>query len=268
MRQEVDQREALYNDRPVGPAGVIQVPVERITTLHGFVVDLDPVKLDPDNPLFPPADSPRAFHQAIGRVLARHPLFRDAEVRVSGTGLHLVVHLASAVELKTAADQQRWKAVVRAAQSTLPADPDAPGVTALTRPVGSINSKNGAAVEVIAPGEPVDPSRVVEFVEGLAAAPFRTVATILLGADRFQPCPACRGEGTRLDVLDQFGWCYGGCSKVSLERLFDLVYRPEPRSEKPRAGAGEPRRRASPRRAIAAKPPLRAARSKPRKKPR
>jgi len=241
---------------------MIQVPAERITTLHGFMVDLDPAKLAPDNPLFPPADSPRAFHEAIKPILGRYPLAHHAEVRVSGTGLHLIIKLEPAVELRTAPDQQRWGAIVRAAQSTLPGDPDAPGITALTRPVGSVNSKNGAVVEVLAPGEPVDPARVVEFVEGLAKAPFKAVATVLLGADRVRPCPACRGEGSRLDVLDQSGRCYGGCAEVTPEQLFDLMYRPAPRPAKqPAAKQG----RTAIRRTTVVKLPAWAAGIKPRK---
>jgi len=266
MHPDDDQREALYNDRPAGPAGMIQVPAERITTLHGFMIDLDPAKLAPDNPHFPPADSPRAFHEAIKTVLGRHPLARHAEVRASGTGLHLVVRLEPAVELRTAADQQRWKAIVEAAQSTLPGDLDAPGITALTRPVGSVNSKNGAVVEVLAPGEPVDPARVVEFVDGLAKAPFKAVATILFGNDRVRPCPACRGEGSQLDVLDQFGRCYGGCSKVTLEQVFDLIYCAEPRPGKQGAATGAKPGRTATRRTTVAKLPAWAARIKPRKK--
>ncbi|WZO96110.1 hypothetical protein EP7_003092 [Isosphaeraceae bacterium EP7] len=261
MRANDDQREALYNDRATGAAGMIQVPAERITTLNGFMVDLDPGKLAPNNPIFPPADSPRAFHESIKPVLDRHPLARHAEVRASGTGLHLVFNLNPPIELQTAPAQQRWKAIVEATQYTLPGDLESPGITALTRPIGSINSKNGARVEMLAPGQPVDPARVVEFIEGLAKAPFKVIATVLLGDDRVRPCPACRGEGSRLDILDQFGKCYGGCSKVTLERLFDLIYQPAPR-------AGAPRGRPKSRRTPVVKLPVRAARPKPRKKSR
>lgn len=266
MHSQDDDREALYNDRPTGPADKIQVPAERITTLHGFMIDLDPALLAPDNTWFPPADSPRAFHEAIRPVLDRHPLARNAEVRASGTGLHLVVHLDPAVELRSAADQQRWKAIVEAAQSTLPGDPVAPGITGLTRPVGSVNSKNGAVVEVLDPGEPVNPSRVVEFVDGLAKAPFKVVATILLGSDRVRPCPSCLGESSRLDVLDQFGRCYGGCSEVTPEQLFDLIYRPDPRDGKQGVATGATRGHTARRRTTRPKLPASAARIKPRKK--
>src|SRR5262249_54009547 len=38
----VDLREALFNDGGTGPANRIQVPLERITILKGFMLDVDP----------------------------------------------------------------------------------------------------------------------------------------------------------------------------------------------------------------------------------
>ena len=134
----------------------------------------------------------------------------------------------------SAADQRRWAILVRAVQASLPSDPNAPGITGLTRPIGSINSKNGAVVKVLRPGTPIDPDRVREFVAELAAAPFRVVATILLGADTVAPCPLCRAPGSRLGVLDRLGKCYG-CGKVTLERLFDTILTDPP----PGAGGGD-----------------------------
>jgi hypothetical protein len=245
----IDLREALCNDGPVGAASGIQVPAERITRLLGFVYDLDPKLLVPDNTLFAPADDPRRFHELIRPVLDRHRLARHAEVRSSGTGLHLINALDPPVELDSAADQSRWAVLVRAAQCSLPTDPNAPGITALTRPVGSVNSKNGATVEVLRPGEPIDPARVVEFVGDLAEAPFRTIAAILLGADHVEPCPVCRAAGSRLGVLDHAGRCYR-CGKVRLEQLYETVLRSEEPSdpeatgaEPPAAPSAKPRRR-------------------------
>jgi hypothetical protein len=220
----VDWREALYNDRPIGPVGHIQVPAERITRLHGIVLDLDPRLYLPGNVLFPPDDDPCAFYENIRPVLERHPLARHAEVRKTGTGLHLIVCLEPAVELTTAADQERWGAAVRTVQCTLPTDPDALGITTLTRPLGSINSKNGAAVELLRAGTPVTPEEVEQFLGRLEEAPFREVALPLLGATRMSPCPVCDRAGTRLDVLDFVGKCYGGCSKVTVADLYDRVF--------------------------------------------
>jgi hypothetical protein len=219
-----DAREQLYNDRRIGPVGEVQLPAERITTLHGIMFDLDPGLYRPGNTLLPPHHDPRAFYEQVAPVLGRHPLARSAEVRVSGTGLHVIVLLDPPVELASAAAQRYWDTVVRAVQCTLPADPNAPGITALTRAVGSTNSKNGATVEVLRRGEPVAPQVVEQFLTRVAQAPFREVATILLGGERVQPCPVCQGEDSRLDVLDHVGICYRACGKVRLAQLFDCVY--------------------------------------------
>jgi hypothetical protein len=223
---EQDVREQLYNERQTGTIGQVQLPRERITTLHGILWDLDAKKLAPGNPFFPPADDLREFLQQIKPVLQRHPLARQAEIRISGSGLHAILWLRPAVELKSEAEQIYWDHVVRVIQRTLPADPNMPGMTALTRAVGSINSKNGAPVETLEAGEPVEPKAVEEFVGRLVKAPFKEVALILLGEERVHPCPVCRGEGTRLDVLDWAGRCYGRCGTVSGDQLFDRVYQP------------------------------------------
>lgn len=222
----IDIREQLFNDGLTGPVGLIQLPTERITRLRGILLDLDPAKFIADNPWFPPADDPRQFHANIRPVLQRHPLARHAETRLSGTGLHPILRLDPPVELTSAAEQKRWATLVRAVQCTLPADPNAPGITALTRAIGSINSKNGAVVELLELGSPVSPEDVIEFVEGLAKAPFRTVAMILLGAEYIRPCPVCRRDGTHLDVLDRMGKCYGRCGHISLARVFDTIFKP------------------------------------------
>jgi hypothetical protein len=221
-----DLREQLYNERKAGTFAEVQLPLERITTLHGFFFDLDPGLLRLGNLLFPPGNDPKRFFDLIRQVLDRHPLARDAEVRATGTGLHVIVRLDPPVQLGTAAAQDRWAAYVRAVQATLPTDPNAPGITGLTRAVGSANSKNGAVVEVLRAGKPVTPRAVEEFVDRLTRAPFREVASVLLGDTRVSPCPVCRGEGSRLDVLDRVGMCYGACGKLELAQLLDLVYAP------------------------------------------
>jgi hypothetical protein len=243
----IDERESLWNENATGPAERIQLPLERITTLRGILFDLDPGLLAPGNQLFAPADEPRVFFASVEPALNRHALARNAEVRSSGTGLHLIVWLSPAVELKTEGEQRYWDAAVKAAQRTLPIDPDMPGVTALTRPVGSVNGKNGARVEALRQGTPVAPAEVEEFVRRVRAAPFKEIALPLVGGPRAMPCPVCRKPDSRLDVLDRVGNCYGGCSKVTGEALLGVVYRaaePDGQDETPAGTAGKSRRRA------------------------
>jgi hypothetical protein len=221
-----DLREQLYNQRERGTFAEVQLPLARITALHAFFFDLDPGLYRPGNPLFPPDDDPKRFFDLVRPVLDRHPLARDAEVRATGTGLHLIVWLSPPVELVTAAAQARWATYVRAVQATLPTDPNAPGITGVSRVIGSTNSKNGRAVEVLRAGKPVAAGAVEEFVARLAKALFKEIASVLLGDTQVSPCPVCRGEGSRLDVLDRVGMCYGACGKVTLWQVLDLVYAP------------------------------------------
>jgi hypothetical protein len=219
-------REQLYNDRRVGPVKEIQLPKERITKLHGILADIDPGILRPDNPWFPPAATPRQFHGATRPVLDRHPVLMHAEVRASGSGLHLITWLDPAVELHSAAQQHYWDGVCDVVRASLPSDPNAPGITALTRPVGSVNGKNGETVECLQPGQPLPPSAVEEFAKTVLAAPFREVAQILYGSARVSPCPFCMKSDSALTALDRVGSCYK-CGKVRAERIFDRVYRAE-----------------------------------------
>ncbi len=73
----IDLREQLWNEGLTGPAGLIQVPTERITRLRGILLDLDPAKLIAENPWFPPADDPLQFHANTEPILQRHPLARQ-----------------------------------------------------------------------------------------------------------------------------------------------------------------------------------------------
>jgi hypothetical protein len=223
-----DVREQLVNEQLTGTATQIQIPAQCVTLLHGILFDLDPMLYRAGNALFPPDQDPRRFFENIRPILDRHPLARSAEVRVSGTGLHVIVRLSPALVLSTAAEQAYWESIVRAVQATLPADVNMPGITALTRPVGALNSKNNAIVELIRAATPITAEQVVAYLNRVTEAPFCEIMTPLLGGSRIEPCPVCQGEGTRLDVLDRAGICYGGCGKVKLEDIYDSIYPPAP----------------------------------------
>jgi hypothetical protein len=224
MNDKNDIREALYNDRPTGPAPQIQLPTSAITRLHGILFDLDPKFLQPDNEWFRPDPDPDVFLRNVSPVLNRHPLACHGEVRASGTGLHVIVWIDPPLELTSAAQQDYWNQVVKAVQRTLPIDPTMPAMTALTRPVGATNTKNGASVRCLKPGQPVSATDIEGFVQCLAAAPFRGVVQPLLGDERISPCPVCGRPESTLSVLDITGHCYGECGKVPLSRVLDRVF--------------------------------------------
>jgi hypothetical protein len=233
-------RQQLYNDQLLGRITEVQFPRERITTLHGIMIDLDPKLFRPGNSYLPPRDDPREFLAGIRPVLDRHPLARQAEVRLSGTGLHVIVRLDPPAKFFTASQQRRWDHIVRAVQYSFPGDPNAPGITAVTRALGSVNTKNQSTVELLHPGRPVTPGAVEDFVSRLGQAPFSQFAALLLGSCRVSPCPLCRGEGSRLDALDEHGMCYAHCGRVGPDKLLELVYATaEPRvSDRSAADAG------------------------------
>jgi len=159
-------------------------------------------------------------------MLQRHPVLAKAEVRNSGRGLHVILRFGDPVEFNTDGERDRWSGIVQVVQGALPIDPDAPGITATTRAVGSINGKNMATVAVLAKGEPVTEDEVLGLYREMTKAPFRTVMKILTGDEAMQPCPFCGKADTKLSALSLVGRCYGSCGTVKLDKLYDLVLAP------------------------------------------
>jgi len=217
-QSQVDLRESLYNDRAIGPAPKIALPREAVTRLHGLVMDLDANVLK-DNQWFPPAATAEEFFEAIQPVLNRHPILRNAEIRFTGRWLHAIVLFKETVELRTAADQNRWNGIHRVLKASIPSDPAAPSLIAMTRPVGSVNTKTGIAVKTIKPGMPIDAVLLQDWVAEVKKKPFETVALILFGERRVSPCPYCRSDGSYLDLGELVGFCYGPCRRVRIRRL-------------------------------------------------
>lgn len=225
----VDAREQLCNGGATGPIKRVSLPLEMITSLRGILLDFDPKRFR--KRLVPAevrASRVKFYKRVIRGMLARHAVLNKAEVRSSGRGLHAILWFNEPVEFTTDADRQRWAAIVKVVQKLLPTDPDCPGITALTRPIGSVNSKNGGAVKTMHEGEPVTAEEVMDLFNQARSSPFRTVAKILFGDDHIKPCPVCGGDGTKLDALDFVGQCYGSCGKVRVGQLFDVFLRPRP----------------------------------------
>jgi hypothetical protein len=222
-----DLREQLVNGAEVGDITDVSLPETMITLLRGMMLDLDPRLLRKKVvPSEIRAEPKKFYEQIVSTWLARHPVLGKAEVRNSGTGLHVILRFDAPVEFQTEGERQRWAGMTRTIQKLLPTDPNCPGITALTRPVGSVNSKNGAKVRLYRKGQPVTADEVIALYEEVQRGPFRAIAHLLFGCERITPCPVCKGDGTRLDALDHVGKCYGGCGKVSLGQLFDAFLKP------------------------------------------
>jgi hypothetical protein len=223
----IDLREQLFNNREIGPIDQVQLPLLNITQLWGVMYDLDPPIFLP-GPLTPGADSgPEAFFErTVAGWLSRHPVLEAAEVRDTGRGLHLIIRFEEPVVFRSDGEREPWSGVVAVVQAILPIDPDQPGITAVTRPIGSINSKTGREVRSLKPGKPVPVVQVERLYDQMVQAPFRTVMGVLLGAGRVSPCPICQTHGSILSALEHVGQCYGSCGKVKLERIYDLFLAP------------------------------------------
>lgn len=219
----VDDREQTFNAGATGPVQRVSTPADLITSVRAILLDVDPKFIKPT--LYAGTDgtaAERLYAQTARHWLDRHPLLKDAEVRLSGTGLHVLLRLEPAVEFGRTNDRDRWAIVTKIVQSTLPSDPNAPGLTALTRPVGSTSGKSGRVVVALRPGSPVRPDAVLGFVAELQQKPFATVARVLYGRGTIRPCPVCRAADSSLKLLDRVGRCYG-CGEVTVAQLLGAV---------------------------------------------
>jgi hypothetical protein len=223
----VDLREQPYNGREIGPFERVQLPTDLITSVDGIVYDIDLHLFRTDSPVQVMIASRRKFYRTtLKPMLDRHPALAGAEVRDTGRGVHAIVWFDAPVVFNSDGERRRWAGIVQVVQAALPIDPDQPGITALTRPLGSINGKTGREVKCLTRGTPVPVADVLQLFQQMVQSPFRTLMGILLGADRVSPCPVCRVEGTSLAALDQVGRCYGSCGNVKLEQLYDVFLAP------------------------------------------
>ncbi|WP_146602795.1 hypothetical protein [Novipirellula aureliae] len=228
---KVGWRECLLNDRRVGPTEHVSVAAEQAGMLHGIMIDLDLNIFDPGAFNAKAPQSPTEFFDDhVARWLDRSTLLRKAEARCSGNGIHVLLWLDPPIPLISASDRKLWDACIRIVQTSLPSDPDAPGLTSLTRPIGSINEKSNLEVKLLREGQPVTQDEIITFRNEMISAPFKTVHRILAGDEHQSPCPICRKDGTTLTAMDRTGMCYGSCGKVKPERLLDVFLRPR-RSE-------------------------------------
>lgn len=222
--EQVDLREQLFNDGAVGQIEEISTQDQLVTQLRGILLDIDPILLAPSwliaDPTKPAAD---IYQQYVAGWLSRHPVLRKAEVRGSGNGLHVLLMLDEPLIFKDDKEKIIWDSRVEIAQTILPTDPNAPGLNAMTRPIGSINGKNGARVELLKRGEGVAAKELVEMTGQLVEEPFKTITSVLTGRSRLAPCPICSHHESTLGAGPQNGSCYK-CGKVSLGKFLHTIY--------------------------------------------
>jgi hypothetical protein len=229
-----DQREALFNGGAVGTFKEVMVPRHGVGLIRSILIEIDGECLRIGKVIDEmPADGFELYERYVRGWLANHPLLSKAEVRFSGRWLHCILHFDTPIEIKSDRRRELWDITIRALQRCLPSDPEAPSLLAMTRPLGSVNSKTGRQVELIKPGVPVTELEVLQFVEELTHRGFATVTQILFGTTTVSPCPICQKEDSTLHAaaplyrtkdphITSRGSCYH-CGKVTLTTLVDLV---------------------------------------------
>jgi hypothetical protein len=223
----IDLRRQLFNEGRVGRIEQIQVSASCIVQLNGILFDLDPPLYRSGSLTQGLSKNPEKFYKNVVRPwLDRHVTLKNCEVRATGTGLHAILWFDKPVVFNNVGDRDRWAGIVKVVQAALPIDPDQPGITATTRALKSINSKNGAVVRQLSKGTPVTQADVLALFNEMCSSPFESVLKILTGGDSVTPCPVCGKDGTQLAAMDYAGRCYGSCGTVKLETLYDLVFTP------------------------------------------
>jgi len=228
-----DLREQLFNAGKSGLITEVSIPVRLITQLNGIMMDLDLELFRPSVSIPDPnVDSSEFYKRYVSKWLDRHPVLAKAEVRSSGRGLHVLLWLARPITFNHESERDRWEAIVRVIQRILPIDANQPGIQALTRPVGSVNSRNNAEVVMLRAGEKVTEADLLSLVEEVGKAPFRSTVEVVFGTAT-STCPICSSDDTVVRVLDRIGECYV-CGKITRAAFLDSLLRPKA----PKVGAG------------------------------
>jgi hypothetical protein len=219
-----DIREATFNGGERGPAYAISKPVDQVSCINCFMIDLDCGILDPDTVGEAAMQSAVELYEMHVRIwLDRDPVLAKAEVRNTGHGLHILLWLDEPI-ICSGDDARRWDKIERGLRNVLPGDPKLNGIIAMTRPVGATNNKHEPAKTVtqLRAGEPVSREEILDLGRRVATAPARLWMQVFHGGERVSPCPFCSGRDTSLGVAGNWQvQCYE-CGRVDAAAL---VYR-------------------------------------------
>ena len=228
-KDQTDLRELLVNQGDIGLVHEIAVSEDQVGQINGIGFDLDRKLMRSDGPFcgLGEMEPEEAYQEVVQGWLMNHPVLAKSEVRMSGGGLHLILWLDEPIILDSCWQLDRWIKMIKVIQASLPIDPDQPGILMMTRPIDSVNSKNGKVVTQLKESEPVTQDEIESFVSEMMEHPFKTVMQILFGSERRTPCPICGKEETHLSAGRGLqGHCYNECGKVSLGDLYSTILLP------------------------------------------
>jgi hypothetical protein len=224
-----DIREATFNGAEKGPAYAIAKPVDEVSCINGFMIDLDCGILDPAVVGEAASQSADELYEKVARIwLDRDPVLTKAEVRNTGHGLHVLLWMDEPI-ICTGDDTRRWDKIARGLRNALPGDPNLNGIIAMTRPVGATNSKHEPAKTVtqLRAGQPISCEEILDLNNRVATAPARLWMRVLHGGDRVSPCPLCSSGNTSLGVAGNWQvQCYE-CGRLDAAALVYRHYSPE-----------------------------------------
>jgi hypothetical protein len=224
-----DIREATFNSGEQGPAYKIAKPVDQVSCINCFMIDIDCGILDPAVVGEAASQSADALYDEHVRMwLDRDPVLAKAEVRNTGHGLHVLLRLDETI-ICARDDAHRWDKIARGLRNALPGDPNLNGIIAMTRPVGALNSKYEPArtVTQLRAGQPVSREELLDLGNRVATAPARLWMQVLHGGERVSPCLLCGNEKNSLGVAGNWQvQCYG-CGRVDAAALVYRHYSPE-----------------------------------------
>ena len=224
-----DIREATFNSGEQGPAYAIAKPVDQVTCINCFMIDLDCGILDPNvvgEAATQSADD--LYEKCVCDWLGRDPVLAKAEVRNTGHGLHILLRLDEPI-ICAGDDAGRWDKIARGLHNVLPGDPNLNGIIAMTRPVGALNNKYEPAKTVtqLRAGERVSREEILDLNRRVVTAPAHLWMQVLQGGERQSPCPLCGVEKNSLGVAGNWKVkCYG-CGRVNAAALVYRHYSPE-----------------------------------------
>ena len=219
-----DRREALFNEGAVGEITEVQRSKSEVTSIKGIMLDLDPHLINPD--FLPSTPTKIQFAQHVERWCQNHPTLAKAEIRMTGSGVHVLLWPDTPIVLNSTADQDRWDGVIKTIQGCLPTDPAQPGITACTRPIDSINSKNSASVQRATEGKKVTEKELLDLADQMIEEPVKTFCLIVFGSDSISPCPICSAKESKFTAYKHVGKCYE-CKSINLQKLLGKLYASE-----------------------------------------
>ena len=224
-----DIREATFNGGDQGPAYAIAKPVDQVSAIRCFMIDIDCGLLDPAVVGISSSQSADDLYEHLVRIwLDRNAVLAKAEVRNTGHGLHILLQLDEPI-ICEGDDARRWDKIARGLRTILPGDPKLNGIIAMTRPVGAANTKYEPAKTVtrLRTGSPVSRAEIIDLSQRLATGPARLWLQVFHGGERVLPCPFCRAGTTSLGVVGAWQLrCYE-CGRVDASKLVYRYYAPE-----------------------------------------